>query len=64
LLPRAAGHEGLLLRSEGVTRSLLNGEIERLFALGFALEQLHENFAELARCVQEFARGVGTKGTS
>jgi uncharacterized membrane protein YccC len=53
-----------MLRGEGVTRSLLNGEIERLFALGFALQQLHEDFIDLARCIQEFALGVGTKGTS
>jgi uncharacterized membrane protein YccC len=52
------------LRSEGVTRSLSSGEVEHLFALSFALEQLHQNFADLARCVQEFARGTGAKGTS
>jgi hypothetical protein len=32
------------LRGEGLTRALSTGEIERLFALGFALEQLCENF--------------------
>ena len=52
------------LRGEGVTRSLSSGEVERLFALGFALEQLHRNFADLARCVQEYARGIGAKSRS
>jgi hypothetical protein len=32
------------LRGEGLTRALSTTEIERLFALGFALEQLCENF--------------------
>jgi uncharacterized membrane protein YccC len=43
------------LRGEGLTRPLSAGEVERLFALGFALEQLRQNFADLARCLQEFA---------
>jgi uncharacterized membrane protein YccC len=45
------------LRSRGLTLALSTGEVERLFALGFALEQLRQNFADLARCLQEFARG-------
>lgn len=49
------------LRNEGLTRAMSSGEVERLFALGFALEQLHRNFADLARCVEERARGIGTK---
>jgi uncharacterized membrane protein YccC len=44
------------LRNEGVTRALSSSDLERLFALGFALEQLHENFTDLGRCVQEWAR--------
>jgi uncharacterized membrane protein YccC len=52
------------LRSEGLTRALSSGEIERLFTLGFALEQLHRDFADLARCVQEYAGGVGRKRAS
>jgi hypothetical protein len=43
------------LRAEGFTRSLSSGELERLFALGFALDQLHQHFADLGRCVQEWA---------
>jgi hypothetical protein len=29
--------------------------VERIFALGFALEQMHRNLNDLARCVDEFA---------
>jgi uncharacterized membrane protein YccC len=42
------------LRSEGATRALSNTELERVFALGFALEQLHRNFYDLERCVREW----------
>jgi len=52
------------LRREGLTRALSTGEIERLFALGFALEQLRQNFSDLARCVQELAGGAGGGGRS
>jgi uncharacterized membrane protein YccC len=44
------------LRREGLTRTLSSSEMEHLFALGFALDQLHHNFADLGRCVQEWAR--------
>jgi hypothetical protein len=27
-----------------------------VFALGFALEQMHRNFVDLQRCVQDYAR--------
>jgi hypothetical protein len=30
--------------------------VERIFALGFALEQLRRNFRDLERCVREAAR--------
>jgi hypothetical protein len=43
------------LRSEGLTRSLPGDAAERFFALGFALEQMHSNFKDLARCVAERA---------
>jgi uncharacterized membrane protein YccC len=52
------------LRNRGLTLALSSGEVERLFALGFALEQLHRNFADLTRCVQEYARGTGARSTS
>jgi uncharacterized membrane protein YccC len=45
------------LRREGFTRSLSDGELERLFALSFALDQVRQHFADLGRCVQEWAEG-------
>ena len=48
------------LRTEGLTRGLSTDEVERLFALGFMFEQIHQNLADLARCVQEWA-GERTK---
>ncbi|HEV2713758.1 MAG TPA: hypothetical protein VGU64_00750 [Terriglobales bacterium] len=51
------------LRNEGLTRALSTGELERLFALSFALEQLHHNLIDLARCVREWAGGVRAKTT-
>jgi hypothetical protein len=42
------------LRSEGLTRSLSGDAAERLFAIGFALEQMHHNFKDLERCVAEW----------
>ncbi|WP_088347933.1 MULTISPECIES: FUSC family protein [Rhodomicrobium] len=43
------------LRRDGLTRDLSGEAAERLFALGFALEQMHQNFGDLARCVGEWA---------
>jgi hypothetical protein len=51
------------LRNEGLTRALSNTEVERLFALSFALEQLHHNLIDLARCVREWAGDVVGKTT-
>ena len=47
------------LRAEGLTRALSTPELERLFALGFALEQLGRNLSDLALRVQEFEGGSG-----
>lgn len=44
------------LRSEGFTRSLSAQELERVFALGFALEQLNHDLDELRRCVRDSAK--------
>ncbi len=44
------------LRKEGFTRTLDAQEVERVFALGFALEQLHRDLTDLHRCVTESAR--------
>jgi uncharacterized membrane protein YccC len=46
------------LRSEGITRGLSSGDVERVFALGFALEQLHRNFLDLERCVRATGRSA------
>ena len=43
------------MRSEGLTRDLSDEAAERVFALGFALEQVRRNLSDLARCVTEFA---------
>jgi len=50
------------LRREGLTRDLPVDSLERLFALGFALEQLRHDFRELEQCVTEDARS--TMGTA
>ncbi len=42
-------------RREGLTRNLSGDAAERLFAIGFALEQMHRNFKDLERCVAEWA---------
>lgn len=47
------------VRSEGLTAPLTANEVEPVFALGFALEQLHQNFIDLRRCVQDYARRPG-----
>ena len=51
------GYAGELaaLRREGVTRALSDEALERIFALGFALDQLRLHLRDLARCVTEFA---------
>ena len=54
------------LRREGLTRDLPGDAVERFFALGFALEQLHRDFRDLEQCVTEYAgstMGRGRKGT-
>jgi hypothetical protein len=52
------------LRAEDLTHSLSISEVERLFALGFALEQLHQHFSDLERCVHEAARNSTGKSHS
>jgi len=44
------------VRSEGLTLPLTANEVEPVFALGFTLEQLRQNFIDLQRCVQDYAR--------
>jgi uncharacterized membrane protein YccC len=43
------------VRREGLTRDLPVDTVERIFALGFALDQLRQNFRDLERCVREAA---------
>jgi len=55
--------EIIALRKEGATRALSNEEAERVFALGFGLEQLHRNLADLRRCIEEYAGQSSHVGT-
>jgi len=43
------------LRREGLTRELPDEAVERIFAFGFALDQLQLHLRDLARCVAELA---------
>jgi hypothetical protein len=45
-----------VVRREGLTLGLPADTVERLFAMGFALDQLRRNFHDLERCVRELAR--------
>jgi uncharacterized membrane protein YccC len=45
------------LRDEGLTLALPVDAAERLFTLGFALEQMRRDLRDLDRCVSEAARG-------
>lgn len=58
---RAYEKEFAALRAEGSTRSLSAHDVERVFALGFALEQLHRDLGDLHRCVSEAAKAPGKK---
>jgi hypothetical protein len=52
----ACAFEIASMRSEGVTRPLTAGEVEQLFALGFAFEELRRNLADLERSVRDWTR--------
>jgi hypothetical protein len=43
------------VRREGLTRGLPGDATESFFALGFALEQMHNNLKDLERCVTDWA---------
>jgi uncharacterized membrane protein YccC len=51
------GHAAAMaaLRHKGLTRDLPAHSVEQVFTLGFALDQLREHLADLARCVAEFS---------
>jgi hypothetical protein len=44
------------LRQQGQTRGLSAHDAEHVFALGFALDQLHQHFTDLDRCLTELKR--------
>lgn len=44
------------LRAEGLIRDLASESVEGIFALGFSLEQLHQNFKDLQQRVTDSAR--------
>jgi uncharacterized membrane protein YccC len=49
-------------RREGLTQSLAVDAVERVFALGFALEQIRHNLRDLERCGREIAgAGLATR---
>ena len=50
------------IRRLGLTHDLPVDAVERIFALGFALEQLRENFEDLARVVKEYAQSLDATG--
>jgi len=52
---QACDAEIAALRAEGLTRPLPTAEVERLFALGFALEQFFGNAGDLKRRIEEYS---------
>ena len=50
------------VRHEGRTRALPVDVTERFFTVGFALEQLHQNFIDLHRCIASWSRAGGGAG--
>jgi uncharacterized membrane protein YccC len=54
---KACDSEIAALRREGLTRPLSTAEVERLFALGFALDQLFQNASDLTRRIEEYSTG-------
>ncbi len=47
------------LRRAGPLRELPGEDVERLFAIGFALEQMRLNLRDLDRCIEEWAARRG-----
>lgn len=50
------------MRRAGMTRSLSADAAERFFALGFALDQVQQNFRDLERCVNEWSQDPDAPG--
>ncbi len=55
------GAEIAAIRRDGLTRALETDDVERLFALGFALEQAGRDLADLGPRIREIARGAGRR---
>jgi uncharacterized membrane protein YccC len=53
-----------VIRREGLMREMPGEAVERIFALGFALDQLRHNFHDLARCVAECTQSSAPGATS
>ncbi|WP_036262754.1 FUSC family protein [Methylocapsa aurea] len=49
------------LRRERLTKDLPSEAVEHIFGLGFALDQLRQNLAELEQCVTDCARASGER---
>lgn len=45
------------VRRDGLTLSLPTDAVERIFALGFAIDQMRQNLLDLDRCVRDAAKG-------
>ena len=58
---KACDSEIAALRRKGLTRPLSTAEVERLLALGFALDQLFQNAGDLARRIEEYSTGRGAQ---
>lgn len=50
------------MRRKGQLSRLPTAERERIFALGFALQQLQQNLIQLAHCIADWARNPGWTG--
>jgi hypothetical protein len=59
---RIYGEEIAAMRREGLTRTLSGEAVGRLFALGFAFEQLNKDMRDLANRCAEFARPAAVAG--
>jgi uncharacterized membrane protein YccC len=57
----AYGAEIAAIRNDGLERAMETEDVERFFALGFALEQLCRDLADLAPRIREIARGDGSR---
>jgi uncharacterized membrane protein YccC len=60
----AYGAEVEAVRNDGLTRTLPGERAERFFALGFALEQMHQNFRDLDMRLAEWAQVENVEQTT